>query len=174
VTLFTSFCKNSTDVKTIFFCIQKLVSNIILYPTQHQLNAMAYKVKICPYFNLQCIIWMLDWCQYKQKVLLLYASYLNLNLEWGSIFLCKYFAQVSLKRRLSCIGHNNKLSWAEWQWCLGFGFSCLFLGFMVFSGVLWFWRFFWGALFVRWWQLLGKWLLHMAMLFLRSNEKLQH
>jgi len=111
---------------------------------------------------------MLDWCQHKHKVLVLYSSYLNLN----RLF-CKYLAWVSLgvkKVSQLCLGHN-RLSWAEERqwWFRFFGFSCLFLGFVVFSGFCGFW----GALVVTLWQLEGKWLLHMAMLFLLSREKLQ-
>jgi hypothetical protein len=87
---------------------------------------------------------MLDWCQHKQ-VFVLYASYLNLNLA------SSFFANVlhkflwGWKRCLSCIGHNW-LSWAGSGNGLGFwGFSCLFLGFVVFSRVLWFWRFLGGT-----------------------------
>lgn len=163
----TYFGKKCFKCKTKLFNVQELVFNIRSYPTQHHLNALAYGANTCIYFPI------LD-----PKIIILVptqAQSFSFNWIWtyneggrGSIFLLsKTFARRGKASRLQyyniCQARTVELSNG-----LGFGVFLSLFRFCGFYGVF-------GALGVTWWQLLGKWLIHMAMFSwsLLSREKLQ-
>ena len=170
----TYFGKKCFKCKTKLFNVQELVFNIRSYPTQHHLNALAYGANTCIYFPI------LD-----PKIIILVptqAQSFSFNWIWtyneggrGSIFLLsKTFARRGKASRLQyyniCQARTVELSNG-----LGFGVFLSLLGFVVFQGFFVVFTVFFWALGVTWWQLLGKWLIHMAMFSwsLLSREKLQ-
>ena len=87
---------------------------------------------------------MLNWCQCKQQKFTSICELLEFESRVEGLFFANAFHKFLWKGVSVALAIIT--SWVEQSGNgLGFGFSCFFLGFMVFSGVLWFWQFFGGT-----------------------------
>lgn len=127
----TYFGKKCFKCKTKLFNVQELVFNIRSYPTQHHLNALAYGANTCIYFPIL----------YSKIIILVPTQAQSFSFKWiwtfsegRGLFFCFPKLLRGGERRLGCnvtiFAKQGQLSWAT---VYVLGFSCLFLGFVVFT-----------------------------------------